>query len=253
MDKAFASSYKGLQDRHWWFQGRARVLRSLLTGLAWPATPTVLEVGVGPGHGLGEIYPRGVRLIGLEVDENLAREAQMVSGVPVYHGTLDAPPPAVRSARIDVAAMFDVLEHIEDDGRALRQVRALLSPGGLLLLTVPAYQWMWGRQDDVNHHYRRYRWRALRAKLIEAGFAPVRTTYFNTLLFVPIALFRVVASVRRSPRTEDPSQESGQSDFDVSLGWLDPFLARIFSLEAMVIPHLRFPFGVSLFAAARKI
>jgi hypothetical protein len=253
MNRAFAASYKRLQDRHWWFHGRSRVLRALLARLDWPADPTVLEVGVGPGHGLGEIYPAAVRLIGLEADADLCREARAVSGVPVYHGTLDAVPQEVRSAPINVTAMFDVLEHIEDDRGALGRIRALLPLGGLLLLTVPAYQWMWGRQDVVNHHYRRYRLHRLEGMLAACGFEVVRGTYFNTLLFAPIALFRLIASASKGECAPGKNEQPGRSDFDVTLGPFDEVLARVFGLEAVIVPRLRLPFGVSIFVAARKV
>jgi len=211
----------------------------------------VLEVGPGPGHDLGAVYPRGVVLTGLEADAALAEQARAPEGHEVHCGTLERLPAALLGRSFDVVAMFDVLEHIEDDRGALRRCAELLNPGGLVLVTVPAYGWMWGRQDEVNRHFRRYTLGRLRRLLAEAGLAPVRATYFNTILLPPIALFRLAAAFARRVGISSRTQAAGSSDFDVSLGPLDGVLAWLFRLEAVLLRRVSFPCGVSVFAAAR--
>jgi SAM-dependent methyltransferase len=252
VDSDFAAGYRRLQERHWWFSCRSRVLRTLLGRLPWPAGATVLEVGPGPGHDLGAIYPRGVVLTGLEADPALAEQAK-ASGVHEVHcGSLERMPAALLGRSFDVVAMFDVLEHIEDDRGALRRCTELLNPGGLVLVTVPAYDWMWGRQDEVNRHFRRYTRGRLLRLLAEVGLAPVRASYFNTILLPPIALFRVVAALSRRLGLRSRAPAAGRSDFDVSLGPLDGVLAWLFGLEAILLRRASFPCGVSVFAAARR-
>ena len=253
MDSDFAAGYRRLQERHWWFRCRSRVLRTLLGRLPWLPAATVLEVGPGPGHDLGAIYPRGVVLAGLEADPALAGQARAPEGHEVHCGTLDDLPAALLGRSFDVVAMFDVLEHIEDDRQALRRCAELLNPGGLVLVTVPAYDWMWGRQDEVNRHFRRYTCGRLRRLLAEAGFAPVHATYFNTILLPPIALFRLAAALSRRLGLSSRAPAAGSSDFDVSLGPLDAILAWLFGLEAVLLRRLSFPCGVSVFAAARLV
>ena len=89
--------------------------------------------------------------------------------------------------------MFDVLEHIPDDVRALQIVNRKLKPGGRIALSVPAYMWLSGQQDIVNQHCRRYTLTELRRKLEAAQFNVERITYFNTFLFLPIAVVRLIA------------------------------------------------------------
>ncbi len=228
------------------------MLRTLLDRLPWRPGATVLEVGPGPGHDLGAIYPRGVVLTGLEADASLAEEARGSGGHDVHCGTLEALPVALRDRRFDVVAMFDVLEHIEDDLGALRRCTELLHPGGLVLVSVPAYDWMWGRQDEVNRHFRRYTRGRLLRLFAEAGLVPVRATYFNTILLPPIALFRLAAAFSRRLGLSSRAMPAGSSDFDVSLGPLDGGLALLFGLEAVLLRRLSFPCGVSVFAAARR-
>ena len=141
--------------------------------------------------------------------------------------------------------MFDVLEHIEDEARALRMVSQKLRPGGRIVLSVPAYMWRWGDHDAVNQHFRRYTLRELRWKLQAANFTVERATYFNTLLFPPIAAVRLLALYGRRPDNEE-------GDFAHARNPSNPVLRSMFSAERVFLRYIDFPFGVSVFAAARK-
>jgi SAM-dependent methyltransferase len=251
MDEAFARGYRRLQLSHWWFRGRSRVLSRLLSSLPWPRGAEVLEIGVGPGHDLGAIYPPDAVLVGLEADPALAAAAREEGQVPVWTGSLAALPAELVGRRFDAVAMFDVLEHIDDEDDATRRAAELLRPGGLLLLSVPAYTWMWGRQDEVNRHFRRYSWRTLARLLRRQGFLPVRRTYFNTVLFPPIAALRLARRAVHGGAAARADARPGRSDFDVTLGPLDALLGAAFTLEAPLLRWVNLPFGVSLFAAAR--
>lgn len=153
----------------------------------------VLEIGTGPGENLYSLYPADVVLAGVEPDRDNAARAGSRGPIPVYTGSVEQMPGEVVSGELDLVCMFDVLEHIEDDGGALEHVAELLCDGGRLALSVPAYQWMWGQQDVVNMHCRRYTRGELCRKLDRHGFEIVRATYFNTVLFLPIASLRLPA------------------------------------------------------------
>ncbi len=142
------------------------------------------------------------------------------------------------------AIVVRVLEHIEEDGAALRELRRVLRPGGLLLLTVPAVQLLWGDQDEISHHFRRYTDASLRRPLQAAGFVVERSSYFNTLLFAPIAAVRLLRRAIRPPSAE-------RTDFDLGSVRLNGVLSRLLSSEAAAVSRTRLPFGVSLLALAR--
>lgn len=245
MDAQYADRYEHLEKTHWWFRARRRILKTLLACVPWPASPRIAEIGIGPGENLYEVYPPDARLIGIEPEPLNAERARAKGPVPVYVATAEALPEVLRDGTFDGLAMFDVLEHTPDDGLVLRALRAKLKADGWLVMSVPAYRWLWGRQDDINCHYRRYTRRELVSKLRRAGYVVRRATYFNTLLFLPIALLRLLAKI--SP----PRNRASNSDFDYATSRLDPLLFRIFALEARLLRRLRFPFGVSIFAAAQ--
>ena len=213
---------------------------------------TVLEVGVGSGRDIGRVHPANVRVVGLEPDPDLAAAARRHTQEEVHCGTLEALPEAIAEARFQAIALFDVLEHVEDDGYALRLLAERLAPNGRLVLTVAAYSWMWCQHDEVNHHFRRYSRESLTSTLRQAGFRPVTSTYFNFFLFVAIAAFRIASRLFRNQGLLPRIKRAGRSDFDVFLGPLDVLFFRVLSLEARFLGRVRFPFGVSLFMVAER-
>ncbi len=242
MDNEFSQAYRDLEKHHWWFRARREILRSQITSANLPEASEVLEIGVGSGENLYSLYPDHVRLTGIEPFEDNARYANDRGEIPVYTGTAEQWPPELRTRTFDAICLFDVLEHIEDDSTALQSFITHLNPGGLLFLSVPAYQWMWGRQDEVSHHYRRYTYKMLSKRLQDAGFLIERSTYFNTLLFPAIVLQRMK---QRLTRAEG-------SDFDQSYGKIEELFYRIFRTERQILRAFPMPFGVSLFTSARK-
>jgi SAM-dependent methyltransferase len=245
MEKSYAQQYALLEGEHWWFRARRRVLRDLLVHLEWPQQPRILEIGVGPGHNLLEIYPSDSRVEGVEPDEGLAEIAAARVPVPVFNATIDRLPPEIGDGSYDGVALFDALEHIKDDVGALQIVNRKLRTSGRIVLSVPAYMWLWGQQDVVNQHHRRYTSRGLREKLQATNFIVERVTYFNTFLFPPIAVVRLIARYSGRPHRKE-------GDFAYVRKPSNAVLLSLFAAERLFLRYLNFPFGVSVFAAARK-
>jgi SAM-dependent methyltransferase len=245
MEKTYAEHYARLEGEHWWFRARRLILRDLLAHLEWPHHPRILEIGVGPGFNLLEVYPADARLEGIEPDQGLATFAAKRSPAPVFQARVDELPSEIQDAAYDGIAMFDVLEHIPDDACALQIVHRKLRPGGRIVLSAPAYNWLWGQQDIVNQHCRRYTLRTLREKLKATSFTVERATYFNTFLFPPIAAVRLAARFTRR-------QPAAEGDFAYVPGSSNAALFTLFASERVLLRFLDFPFGVSVFAVARK-
>jgi SAM-dependent methyltransferase len=244
MEQSYAQHYALLEGEHWWFRARRVILRDLLAQLKWPQRPRILEIGVGPGYNLLEVYPPDARLEGVEPDQGLARLAAKRSPAAVFQAPIDQLPPEIQDGCYDCVTMFDVLEHIRDDAGALRIVHRKLRPGGRVVLSAPAYQWLWGQQDIVNQHCRRYTLRAIREKLQAANFSVERMTYFNMFLFPPIATIRLAARLARC-------QPAAEGDFRYVPTSSNAALFCLFASERIFLRLLNFPFGVSVFATAR--
>jgi SAM-dependent methyltransferase len=241
---SFAQQYGGLEEWHWWFRGRHRVIESVLRrelagGDGGPRR--ILSVGCGPAHGLRWLLPfagSGGAVCGLDVEP--AHAENPPEGVEFVVGRLEEAP--FPDGSFDAVFALDVLEHLDDDEAGLREALRLVSPSGLLLVTVPALPSLWGGQDVVSEHRRRYTKGSL-ARLFEGiGISGYRVSYFNTLLF-PLA-----ASVRLARRAAGRSMRP-RSDFeDNRPGLLNDVLAWVFSLEGALVARVPLPFGVSLLA-----
>ena len=188
-----------LERGHWWYAGRAEVLRAAVSRLPVRRGREVLEVGCGTGRNLGflsSIGPaRGIELNPSAVD--WARRA----GRRVESGEVRSMP--FGDGDFGLVACLDVLEHVEDDAAALVEMRRVTEDGGLLLLTAPAYPRLFSDHDRAAGHRRRYSRRRLIGIAERAGWGPILTTHFNLLLLPPAAIVRL-ATRRRSgaPRSD---------------------------------------------------
>jgi SAM-dependent methyltransferase len=145
-----------------------------------------------------------------------------------------------------VVLVLDVLEHIEEDRKAIAEIRRVLKPNGVVISFVPAFMMLWGITDEASHHFRRYTKPELVGKLEEANFKIIRSSYFNTFLFFPILLVRKLSKF--FPQKYKPEQET-----DIRSEFMNKVFYLIFKLESLVLRIINFPFGVSLMVIGRKV
>lgn len=155
------------------------------------------------------------------------------------------------AAKFDVVCMFDVLEHLSDDALAARELFRVLKPGGVAIITVPAFQWLWGRQDIVNYHFRRYHAAQLQSVLTAAGFEIAKTSYFNVVLFPIVAAVRLtfrLLGLNRGKTAADVRSDMRQP----RIRFINTLLRKIFAMEKHLLRAGNLPFGVSLLCVACK-
>lgn len=253
MDPTYVAAHVEEEEHHWWFLGRQAVLLSVLRDTLPPGRLRLAEIGCGGGALLAAAAEFG-EVVGVEASGDFLEVARQ-RGFTVLSGALPDQLPLDPSS-CDGVLLFDVLEHIEDDRAALRAVGRVLKPGGLLICTVPAYQWLWSPHDEVLGHRRRYTARGLARIAREAGLHPLRTTYFNTFLALPIVMARLVRRWRThtpTPTAWVPGAPARPShDLIRPAPRLNALLARIFSLEAGLLRWTNFPFGVSVLMVAHR-
>jgi SAM-dependent methyltransferase len=242
MDRDYELQTHRAEDRHWWYRGRRTVLEGVIAQLRLPARARILDAGCGSGRNMVDLARHGV-VTGIELSETSVALARERDCGEVIEGSVLEMPFAADS--FDLAASLDVIEHLEDDLAALRELRRVVAPGGALLVTVPAYQWLWSGHDEINHHHRRYTRSSLLGVAQQAGWEPVRTTYFNSLL-LPVAI-----ALRLLDRF---SRKTTESSLDL---WVPPpvlnwLLERPLALEAALIGRgRRIPAGLSLLVVLR--
>ncbi|MGI9175588.1 MAG: class I SAM-dependent methyltransferase, partial [Rhodothermales bacterium] len=218
-----------------------RILDRVLDNLDLPADAALLEAGCGTGGNLAMLARHG-RLRAFEIDDG-AREVADKRGVTdVAAGVLPEPIP-FEDERFDLIAMLDVLEHVADDRAALVNLRARLKPGGRLLLTVPAYMFLWSRHDEINHHHRRYVRDELATRVREAGYHVRYASYFNTLLFPFVLGIRTLNNLL--------GRDEG-SDLAMPSPLVNKLLTRVFASERHLVPRTALPLGVSILLVAQR-
>ena len=230
---------------HWWFRARRAIFARLLDhlGIAADGAPRrILDLGPGSGVNLPALAGRG-EVVVLDLEATSLRACRAAGALALCG---DATLPPLADASFDLICALDGLEHLDDDGKALTACRRLLKPGGRLLLSVPALRVLWGRQDVLSQHRRRYGKRELADKLLAAGFAVERASYFNALLFLPVLAVRLLMRPFLSRTVA-----SGKSDLSMKapLG-LDRVLYALFAVESRWLPRHDLPIGVSLLAIA---
>ncbi len=242
MDRDYELKTHEAEDRHWWYRGRRSVLERVIDGLRLPARARILDAGCGSGRNMVELARHGT-VVGIELSPASVALARTRSiGEVIECSVLELP---FASASFDLAVSLDVIEHLGDDRAALQELRRVVAPGGALLITVPAYQWLWSGHDVVNHHHRRYTRASLLQVAEQAGWESVRTTYFNSLLLPVAILLRCLE--RLSPKTTESSL-----DLWVPPAPLNALLETPLTLEAAIIGRGgRIPAGLSLLALFR--
>ncbi len=231
-----------MEANHWWFVGRRRILTDvLMTYTDLPSRSHILEVGCGTGGNLSMLSQFG-HVSGIEPHDKARQLASKKGDYEIRRGSLPHDIPFDPQS-FDLISALDMLEHVPEDQHSLLSLRNFLRPDGWLLITVPAFSFLWSTHDDDHHHKRRYNKTQLLQIVQEAGFSRVVVTYFNTLLF-PLAV-----SVRLLKKILGFNELNEQMTLPVPINDL---LTCSFSSERHVIRNWPLPVGLSLLLLARK-
>lgn len=234
-----------VERTHWWYVGRRKIVFEWVLGLLadHPAS-RVLDVGCGTGFNIEYLQAAGYeRVVGLDVSSEALSFCRLRGLEHLVCG--DGTDPPLQPESFDVILALDMIEHLVDDVSALRALGHLLRSGGSLVVFAPAFQFLWGLQDVVSHHRRRYTARELGRKLAQAGLDVVKLSYANMYLFPLILIGRLVLRLFGN-------RIRGTSENDLHPGWSNGLLQSIFASERFLLRHVDLPFGVSVLCIATK-
>jgi SAM-dependent methyltransferase len=232
-----------VEQSHWWYIGRRKILESFVGDICSRVTdrrPRILDVGCGTGANLLMLSQYG-DAEGVDVSEDALAFCRERGLQKVKLGAGEELP--YDDGTFDLVTALDVVEHMDDDLAGLREMRRVLRPGGRVLLFVPTFMFLWGLQDEVSNHRRRYRLSELRRVLEKAGFEIERTTYANITFFLPILLMRQLMRV---------TGIKADSENNINVPALNGVLGRIFGAESQILKVINIPFGVSGLCVAQK-
>lgn len=242
MDKEQYEILFRMEERHWWYLGMQRIVGSLLSRyLDQGKTPRILDAGCGTG-GMLKYLGRFGPAVGLDLAEEATVLARRRGLTSMIRGTVESLPFAER--RFDLVVSLDVLYHqaVGNDLLALAEFHRVLTPGGLAIIRVPAYDWLRGAHDVAVQTRHRYYRRELVAKLEGVGFKVRKLTHANSLLF-PIAALK---------RLAEGTDHSLRPDLSLPPPPFNRALLGVLTLESAMVPFLSFPWGLSLIAVATK-
>lgn len=231
-----------VEQAHWWYVGRRRIIGSFVKDICRGVkdrAARILDVGCGTGANLLLLSQYG-DAEGVDVSHDALSFCRERGLQKVRHGALEQLPYPDDS--FDLVTAFDVVEHLDDDVAGLKEIRRVLRPGGRTLLFVPTFMFLWGLQDEVSNHRRRYRLPELERVLNEAGFEIERSTYANITFFLPILLVRKL--MRLTGIRTATENTINVSALNGVFGWL-------FGLESIALRYMNLPFGVSGLCVAR--
>jgi len=233
------------EARHWWFVGRRRIIASVLEDLLGTRRDLrILDIGCGTG-GMLPLLSRYGRVTGIDPADAAIRYSRERFDSLGELLQVDFPREIPDGRDFDLVTLFDVLEHLDDDAKALLAASTLLRPGGWLLVTVPALRSLWSPHDVINQHRRRYLRQELKERIEGAGFRLQRLSYYNSLLFPAVFGARLLR--RRLAHRGDR-----RSDFRIGSDWINRRLADLFGVERHLLRHFDLPIGVSLIAIASR-
>lgn len=239
MDRIVYERMAAHDTSHWWYRARREILADYLGrwgGL--PADARILEIGCGTGHNLPMLAQFG-SVDAIEIDETAGAKAAERLGKPIGTAPLPELGDVPRGA-YDLVAVLDVVEHVDDDVAALKAIAECLKPGGRILITVPAHQWMWSAHDTVNHHKRRYSKATLTQAMRDAGLGWHKLGYFNSLLFPVAVATRLLGKLTGKDDSDDSPPPAP----------VNAALERVFRFERHLVGRMPLPPGLSLITLA---
>jgi len=243
MDYATYEVEAQVEATHWWFVGRRKLFISIIQQLKLPITSEILDIGTSTGTNLRMLSEAGYSNVrGLDMSDDAIRWCKDKGLGTVQKGDVCNIPSADNT--YDFILSTDIIEHVDDDYLALKDIYRVLKPGASVLITVPAFQSLWGLQDEVSHHKRRYLLKELNDKLMACGFVVKQIYYFNYLLFLPIYIARkLIAWLKIKVHSEN----------EINSDFINYVMAKIFELDIKTARFIKPPFGVSVLALATKV
>ncbi len=232
-----------MESSHFWFVVRKKIINILIRKYSAPYNRIFADIGCGTGFNLNNWLLHGDFVVG--VDRLIKESQQHIFNKAISGITADVHNLPIQNSSVELAVCLDVLEHV-DDSLVLREIHRILKDGALLVITVPAFSWLWSYRDNIAGHRRRYTVGMIRNLLESLGFVIRYINYYQFLLFPVLVFLRVcpwLSSNKRMLKVEDQPNSS-----------LNRIMTTIMLFEARLVEkNILFPWGSSIVVVARKL
>ena len=234
-NKTFSRQIKN-QKKHWWFQARKNIIDKIISSINLKKKNNILDFGAGSGVNIDMLRKYG--LVDIHEQNKYARAAiKKEKKIKNLYSTL-----RIKKNFYDLILLADVIEHVEQPKKLLKNLKKFLKKDGYILITVPAYQFLFSKKDRVLGHYRRYNKELLKKEL--SGFKVENISYFNTFLCLPIAILTLLNKFLK--RDYIKKVETTPNFI------LNKLCYIIFTAEKYFIKYFNLPFGISIYVLAKN-
>ena len=240
MEEEYTEKYLNYENNHWWFQGRRDMITKILQG--YSRKSAILEIGCSGGPLLEKLKKMGFNnIVGIDINEESIKQCKKkgLKNVHIMNGIKTS----FENEQFDIIIASDVLEHIKQEEKALKEWKRILMKNGKLLVFVPAFNSLWSDHDNVSRHYRRYTKKSLKNCLIKASFKLEKISYWNFISFFPASLVRFL---QRYSTKKNKDQLYNINPF------FNDTIITILRLENYLLTKGNFPIGLSVFAIVNK-
>jgi SAM-dependent methyltransferase len=250
MKDELLDKFEVIEDRHWWWEGRRRLVKGFINNIRNQSNPKVLDVGCGTGETMSfvkKLIPDG-QVWGIDKSRVAVKYATGRDHKNVR--LADANKLPFRKNIFDAILALDVLEHIKTPERVLQEIKRVLKPGGKMLITSPALKFIWSRHDIGQGHVTRFNQKELEKLADGVGLRIETIRYFNFFLSGPIIMIRVLS---RFPGLGFMANyDNGVNYGVVNIEWMNNLLKRIFITEVSQLEKVKYPWGISIMAVFVK-
>ena len=236
-NKTFSRQIKN-QEKHWWFQARKQIINQIISKIKLKKKNNILDFGSGSGVNLNMLEKYG--LVDIHEKNKFARIAIKNKNKKIKNLYLSL---KIRKNFYDLILIADVIEHVRQPKNLLRNLKKFLKKDGRILITVPAYQFLFSKKDKALGHYRRYNKKLLKNELAE--FKIENISYFNTLLCIPIIIMTLLNKLLKRDYIKEV--ETTPNFFINKLCFI------IFAAEKYFIKYLNLPFGISIYILVKNV
>jgi SAM-dependent methyltransferase len=248
MEHEHVKRYYELGQSYWWLVGKYRIIADTVQRYFTPPlagrAPRILDLGCGPGNLLDYLKIHG-DTFGSDFSQDALRFCAGRGFARLFRADFHSLP--LREESFDLITCIDVLEHLKDDREAIRELVRILRPDGILVVSVPAFMFLWGDHDTIYGHHRRYTAREMRERLEGAGLRMHKLSYFEPLFVLPLMAYRKLKKLIGSGGGLEQ-----RDDFRKLPAPINAALCQLIAAERFPLRYLNFPFGVTLLAVASK-
>lgn len=237
MKKQYEKKYHELETNNWWFTSRRDMITRLVNKN--PKKSRILDIGCSSGELIKELKKKGYKKVtGIDISEQAIKECQRKKIRNIY--LMNAEKITLKK-RFDIIIASDVLEHIKNDEKAIKEWEKKLTKKGKIICFVPAFKQLWSRLDEENKHHKRYTLKELTKKFKKQGFKINKKSYWNCSLFIPSLITKIISRItKKENQLFKPTRT------------INKILETIIKNENKITEHINLPIGVSAFIIATK-